>query len=145
MLNRIMPKLPQKFVNTYRARSPLASHFRQVRCEDVACPNQERGFRIIVDPESHAGQRQAHLIRTSGRRFLIQRRADGLLDYVFPAGQQCFHVHRVTIDRPAILIVQRGDWRTPRAMRQPRILGGSEWLDRFTENQLSVAEAKARG
>lgn len=79
------------------------------------------------------GQRQMHLIKTSGRRFVRIAQPNGGL-YVFEAGQSCFGAHTVPLDRPALYVVRQGN-------QQPRLhVNGSDWVDDFSSHLDKIKE-----
>lgn len=143
---RLDPAGPHTAYQTFRVAAPLATHHRRATCVEVGCEKLERGFKIVVDPTTDKGRRQRHLIVDVYRRpCRARRRPDGLVEYVFPAGTQCFDNHHVSLFREPLTVIRFGDHRTPRAARQPRQVGAGEWLERFGENQQKIAERVARG
>ena len=95
---------------------PLRTHFRAATCAETDCPHYLEGWTTIVPAMSP----QADYIRSeSGRRFIEEKREDGLVAFHFSPGQQCFndpeahkakvprarHSHKRPIDKPEIYTV----------------------------------------
>src|SRR5690242_3206799 len=119
-LNRIQPLMPAHSYVTYQIVSPLTTHWRQATCEEVGCVKWRNGWKITIDPATQLGQRQEYLIRSSGRKYTMERQPGGMTEYIFEAGQNCFEqpLHRVRLDRSALYIRRGGDWRgNPRGER----------------------------
>lgn len=144
-LFRIDPKGPQSAYQTFRVKQPLKTHFRRATCKEIDCERYLKGFKINTDPRTPRGQRQAFLIRQEGIRFVTAKQSDGTVDYIFPAGQSCFEMHFRSLFREPLTAITRGDWRTPRARREPRVMPVGEWLNRFQEHQGAIATMMSRG
>lgn len=144
-LFRLDPKGPQSAYQTFRIKQPLRTHFRRATCVEVDCERYRHGFKIHTDPRTQVGQRQAFLIRESGTRHTAVKMPDGMVDYLFAPGTMCFERHYRSLFREPLTAITRGDWRTPRDRRQPRIMPAGEWLSRFEEHQGAIAAMVARG
>lgn len=142
---RPAPKGPQAAYQTFRARQPLQTHFRRATCAEVDCARFVNGFRIPTVPGTPLGDRQAYLIRESGARHVTVRQPGGVVDYVFPPGTMCFERHFRSLFREPLTAITRGDHRTPRAARAPRVMAAAEWLDRFRAHQDKIATEVQRG
>lgn len=144
---RIVPAVGAESYQTFEIRRPLATHWRTATCEEVDCPNAERGWRTVVDESTELGQRQAHYIRRqSGRLFREERQPDGTTAFLFASGQPCFQQHRVQIGRPELYVVRGGDWRgNPRGLPARQHTRPDLWVEEFGEHQERIAEAKERG
>lgn len=83
--------------------SPVNSHTRITTCEEVECSYNREGWKVRVEtllPESMKA------IKTSGRSYKKVQIAPGETYLYFPAGQQCFNTHRVSLDRPEFFYVK---------------------------------------
>lgn len=142
-LTRVDPALPVAAMKTYEISAPVATHFRAASCAEVDCRHYLNGWQTMVDESSDLGQRQAYYIRKlAGRAFTEERNEGGLTIFTFEAGQTCFRVgdHRVSLGRPEIFRVWRGDWRgqLESAYRHTR---PADWVDDFAEHQDRLARA----
>lgn len=100
---------------------------RRARCEEVDCPAHIHGWRTRLSTLDRDRLRQ---VEASGRHYT--RTVDGaFVDYLFPAGQQCFAAHWVD---KAQLYIARGTSTT-----------ADLWVEEFGENQQKLAELQARG
>jgi hypothetical protein len=125
---------------TYSIASPLSTHYRDGTCGEAGCLAHQHGWQTAVDESTDLGRRQAHYIRKlSGRRHVERRTEVGLTAFVFEAGQTCFTVHKVPLDRPEFFVVREGDWRWSGAGR--RHSGGDAWVNDFGEHQDRIARA----
>jgi hypothetical protein len=71
------------------------------------------------------------------RRHCTERRAgDGLVEFMFEAGQLCFLVtaHRKKLERPEFYLVRGGDWRANTGLIR-RHTRPEHWVEDFAENQ----------
>jgi hypothetical protein len=129
---------------TFAFVAPLATHFRTATCAEVNCAGYERGFKTIVPAD---GPQATYIRAQSGRRFIETRQPDGMVEFVFPPGQQCFQSagHRLPLHREPTYYVRDGDhrgnpWGT-RALQMRPI----DWVDAFQDHQSKVADARERG
>ncbi|GAA2199945.1 hypothetical protein GCM10009787_48920 [Streptomyces bangladeshensis] len=130
---------------TYAMVSPLSSHFRPATCAEVDCPHYLNGWRVRV--EGLAPQ-DIHAAKTSGRRWIEQRVADGETWLVFEAGQPCFKAsqHRTRVDRPPLYIVRDGDHRgNPRGTKARLHQRAADWQEDFAEHQQKLADEIRKG
>ena len=78
-------------------------HWREVSCKEVGCVNYATGWKTILPADDIAN---IELIRRSGMGFR-EEREDGLVVFVFAAGQECFTGqgggHRVALERDPIM------------------------------------------
>ena len=79
-------------------------HWREVSCLEIGCVNYATGWKTILPADDIAN---IELIRRSGMGFREEREDDGLVVFVFTAGQECFTGqgggHKKAVERPAIL------------------------------------------
>ena len=145
-LYRPDPVMPAASYKTYAILQPEETHFRPATCEEAKCGATVNGWKTQVDESTELGQRQAHYIRkVSGRLFYEEHNVEGLTDFLFPAGQQCFAQHRVSLERPALFMVRGGDWRgNPRGERRQHA-SPDDWVDDFAEHQDRLRTAFERG
>ena len=78
-------------------------HWREVSCREIGCVNFATGWKTILPADDIAN---IELIRRSGMGFR-EEREDGLVVFVFTAGQECFTGrgggHLKAVERDAIL------------------------------------------
>ena len=118
----------------YGLAKPIATHRRPATCAEADCRYHLNGWQMRVDERTQLGARQAHLIKTSGRRYTVVRLDAGTILYLFEAGQTCFGVHTVPADRPAIYIVRQG-MNQPTVHRKPE-----DWVDDFSTHLDKIRE-----
>ncbi|MET0426656.1 MAG: hypothetical protein ABW046_22505 [Actinoplanes sp.] len=147
----ILPRLPPEAMKTYAIAEPLPTHYRPVPCGQVegGCTAFERGWRTACDLTTQLGLDQARYIRDkAGRKFTHTMSGDGkLVTFQFPAGQQCFAGHRVSLGRPALFVVRNGDRRgSGRRPLQRRVFDRpDQWVDDLHEATDRMVEASQRG
>ncbi len=123
---------------TYNVLRPAGTHFRVATCEEVGCPDYQRGWRTRVPASDGALLSTA---RTTGRRYVETADvADGVVEFIYEAGQPCFRAsqHRVPTDAPAIHIVRDG-------RSDPRRMSAQGWHDDLGEHLDRIREAQERG
>lgn len=142
------PRLEPQHRTTYAMLQPLRTHTREARCDDpdVLCRGYRIGFSITCDVATELGERQAYYIRMhSGRAYTQTPPAGSLVRFDFPAGQQCFAVHRVGIWREPLYVVRNGDHRgNPRKERRVHARG-EDWVDQFANHQGKLHTVWSRG
>lgn len=145
-LNRLTPRARPEIYDTYAIAAPHETHWRTVSCTDAGCLAQRNGWTTKIDESSQLGARQgAYIRRVSGRRFTVERGPDGITQFTFQPGQQCFAAHRVRNDRPDLCLVRPGDWRTPVRRQDIQVMQPRDWVDKFQTNQDQLARIRARG
>lgn len=132
--NRLPPKMPTTAYRTYRAISPLSTHFRLATCQEIQCPAYTNGWTYLkTDLErehllyavTHAGKRYREMSLTeSGEIYLV-----------FEPGQRCFQAdsHRMPLDRPEFYYTGRGDFRSF-SIRKAQQLRAEDWVDHFANH-----------
>lgn len=143
-LSRIQPALEVHQMKTYAIRTPLETHTRPATCPQVGCLNYERGWTTKVAAGS--AEERALLRACSGAEDRYQRAFKrvhgnpGFMIYIFEPGTACFLIttHRVPLERPALYVVEHGDWR---AKLGRRTVGSEEWINDFGEHQDRIARA----
>lgn len=139
------PLMPAHAYKTYSIAAPASTHFRPATCAEVDCPHYLGGWRVRVEglpPE------MVHTAKTSGRRFLEQRVAEGETWLLFEAGQACFKAseHRTRIGKPELFLVRDGDHRgNPRGTKARLHQRPADWVEDFAEHQRAIADAHQEG
>lgn len=144
-LNRIEPRVGPEHFTTYQLLAPIRTHRRRATCSEVDCEKKRRGYRARFDVSTLAGRENAMIVERSGRRrtFVVE---GPMVTYTFPAGQDCFDVHTVPLEREPLYVVRGGDHRgNPRQVGKRVHKDGRFWVEEFAENQQRVAERVARG
>jgi hypothetical protein len=142
---RLEPAAPAAAMQTFTVSAPLSTHFRPGTCGEAGCQAHEHGWRTVVDETTDLGQRQAHYIRTkSGRHFTEERDPSGTA-FTFPAGEQCFATHQVSLERPELYVVRGGDWRGNPTGEVRRHTAPEFWVEEFAENLDNVKATKEKG
>jgi hypothetical protein len=143
---RLQPALPVTAYKTYQVLMPKSTHTRPARCEEVECAAHQRGWVTRVDVTTELGQAQARYIRNqAGRAFTTAQLPGNIVAFQFPAGQQCFAEHRVSLERPALYVVRDGDWRGNPTGRRMQHASDRDWVDDFGEHQLNLKDRIERG
>ena len=79
-------------------------HWREVSCLEIGCVNFANGWKTIL---SGSDRGNIELIRRSGMGFGEEWRRDGLVEFTFTPGQECFTGqgggHKKAVERDAIL------------------------------------------
>lgn len=148
----IEPNGPSRAYDTYGVIAPKATHTRKALCAEVnqpcaSCPEWHcgatmHGWQTMCDVATEIGQRRARYIIDHSERRWTAEQDGGLVTFTFPPGQQCFADHRIALDREPLFTLKRGDYRTH---VRPAIIDGSEWIDRFANNQIKLKETHDRG
>ncbi len=134
-IHRLPPALPPQDMKTYSIASPVETHTRSARCEEVGCEAQAAGWQTLVNESTDLGSRQAHYIRTMSGRAHTEALEAGVTTFTFPAGEQCFADHRVSLDRPEFYLVRGGDWRGNPRSEARQHSGPDAWVNDFGEHQ----------
>lgn len=126
-----------RYASTYAIRRPQATHMREATCAEVECAAYINGWVTTVDPNGPLGDQQLTYLRTrSGRHFVETARADGHIDFTFPAGQTCFNTHQVALEREPVflrLVGSRGPRGTGRLIDPYRHTAAEHWVEDFME------------
>ena len=139
---RIEPNLPARAYDTYGIVQPKRTHTRPATCQEVECGAYAYGWMTKVDVGTEIGQKRArYIIDHSGRRWTAEQNG-GLVTFTFPAGQRCFAEHRVSLEREALFTVRSGDWRVS---TRSTAVSAEEWINRFGENQATLAKIHQEG
>lgn len=140
-VHRLPERLPVSAVRTYALLPGRVTE--TVSCEQAGCEAWRGGFRLITDPSTELGLRQAAYVRgdrTRGHR--EARRPDGMIEFDFPAGTRCFREHRVRETRYA---VRDGDHRgNPTGWRREHVRA-ADWVEDFGAHQQRLADRQAEG
>jgi hypothetical protein len=147
-INRIAPRLDAGDFQTFQIAAPVASHWRNASCGEVACPQAERGWRMQLDLSTELGRKQAYYIKYDSGRSFTHRKVDdsGMVELTFPSGQECFQQHRVRLDREEKYIVRGGDFRgNPRGVPARVHTKPEHWVEEFQENSDAMNSLKERG
>lgn len=143
-LNRIESKAGPEHFKTYRLLAPIRTHRKPASCSDVQCPKWINGFKATFDVSTNDGLAHAKAVEKSGRRRTFTM-AGTLVTYVFPAGENCFDRHSVSLEREPLYVVQGGDHRgNPRSIGR-RTLNAADWVDDFANHQTGIADLRERG
>jgi hypothetical protein len=86
--------------------TPRPGWWKKATCKDINCPQYENGW-ITVLPTSRVDLIQA--IKESGWHYTEERAGDGLVQFMFPAGQTCYrHIngtgHLVPVERDPVFV-----------------------------------------
>jgi len=168
-----MHGLPENAYDTYGLVRPKITHSRPAKCQEMKgpcsailkripasviadgidedetiicngphCGSYTHGWQTLVDVGTELGQRQARFIIDQSDRHWTAKQVGTAVTFTFPAEQQCFTEHRIQIERPSLCTIKTGRIET---YTRPTVIGGSEWLDRFGQNQLNLKEMIERG
>ena len=144
-VSRIKPLMGAEAYKTYEMRSPLSTHFRPATCAEANCQYYANGFQVRV--EGLAPQ-VLSAVQNSGRKYTVQKVADGETYLAFEPGQPCLRqsLHRVRVDRPPLYVVRDGDWRgNPRGTKARLHQNPGDWVDDFATHQQAIADEIKKG
>lgn len=143
MAFHLPPRQGVQAYKTYAVHTVPGVHTREISCKEAECIAYLRGWRTTVDASTALGRKQAKYIQTqSGRHFTLER-AEGMLTFTFPAGQECFATHTEQV-RPGLYVVRDGDHRGNPTGRRAQ-MSERGWLDDFGEHQQKLADLQKRG
>jgi hypothetical protein len=144
-LFRIQPVAAPQFYKTYEMASPLSTHWRPATCAEANCQFYANGFQVRVEG---LAPNVLHAVQHSGRKYTVQKVAEGETYLAFEPGQPCLRqsTHRVRADRPPLYIVRDGDWRgNPRGTKARLHQKPENWVEDFALHQQSIADEIAKG
>lgn len=154
---RPTPKGPTRMYNTYRASSPLPTHFRVATCQEFGCTAYNNGWSYVkVELErenllykvTHAGKRYREMLAPVPYKDANDEWQLGpeMLCLIFEPGQACFQAatHRVPIGRPEFFFAGKGDFRSFR-QQEARRLNREDWVDLFENDMDKIRTAIQRG
>lgn len=147
--NRITPNMPASAYQTYRVLAPIKTHWRSATCEEVDCDSFIHGWKTVVDESTDLGQKQAYYIRHDKERKAVETRlSDGLAEFLFPPGQECFlrKQHKLRIGHLSHFVVDGGDYRG-NPLATPRVVHTKPefWVEDMQETFDEVNERIKRG
>lgn len=161
-VHRLPPKMASHQYRTYRAVSPLSTHYRRATCAEVECDAFNNGWTYrkadlirenLLYVVTHAGKRYKEMdLPVSAIRdpdtgqFVkeVERSVETCL--VFEPGQVCFQApsHRISLERPEFFYTGRGDYRTF-SIRNAQKLSADDWADSFANHQDKINRAIQEG
>jgi len=141
---RLPPKMGTRSYKTYQIASPINTHFRPATCAEIECEAYTNGWTFR---EADLDEKLRYIVTHAGKRYERKRLTDnGDWYLVFAPGQPCFGAsnHVVTLERPELYLVGRGDWRSysPRDAKQLR---PEDWLDDCRNHQDKLATVFNQG
>lgn len=133
-------KAPSHLYRTHAIRQPLGTHYRIITCQEAQCAAYHNGWSFDVADIDPA---MAAAIKASGKRYQYVSTESGDT-LIFAPGQECFAMHRRSLDREAFYYTGRGDQRTftPRNAQQLR---SGLWVEHFEEHLSDIRDALERG
>lgn len=146
-VNRVTPRLDAGHMQTYQIVAPLETHWRPASCEEVSCPQAERGWKMRIDLSTDLGQQQAHYIKhLSGRKYRAEKVGDQLFELTFASGQPCFTEHKARLDRQEKYLVRGGDHRgNPRGTASRVHSRPEHWIEDMQENSDRINRTIEKG
>lgn len=142
-LFRINPALPVQSYKTYGIKAPIATHHRKATCREVNCSAYANGWRTVIDVSTDLGSKQANYIRLHSGRSFTWSQTESVVEFTFPAGQNCFAEHTVPLEREPIFLTRGGDWRAQTS--EANVMRGEDWLDDCMNNQDKLKTIIERG
>lgn len=107
------------------------SHWTEATCKEKRCPHYLNGWETIVGNPSV----QADYIRHEcGRRFTEEKEGDGLVKFMFPAGQECFRDHWKLKGVTEIFVGNGRQHERPK-----------DWVEHHNEELHQIGRVKQRG
>lgn len=155
---RFTPAMPSHLYRTYRALSPVSTHFRPATCAEVQCTAYTQGWTYVKEhlirenllyAVTHAGKRYREMtIPVPYRDSATDELKFGAeeLCLVFEPGQMCFQArgHRLPLERPEFFYTGRGDYRTF-STRNAQKLNADDWVDHFANHVDKLNTAYQKG
>jgi len=87
-----------------QGRAVLGDWWEKATCKDMDCPHYLMGWQTILDETREDMREAADWIRhRSGLSFRERRDVEGLTEFVFESGQQCFREHLQPSGKPGKL------------------------------------------
>lgn len=130
---------------TYQILAPIRTHRRTATCAEVECRKKALGFLARFDVSTAAGRNNALWVERAGLKF-VREVAGTMVQYTFPAGQDCFDRHTVTLEREPLYVVRGGDHRgNPRNIPKRTHKQAKFWTEDFAEHQDRIAGQAQRG
>lgn len=123
-----------RLTSSYTLAKPARTHRRPATCAEVNCKFYRLGWQMHIPIGTPLGERQAHLVKQSGRRFTAVAESAGSMLLTFEPGQSCFGAHTVPNDRPAIYVVRQGTTQ-PMVHTRPE-----DWVDDFSTHLDKIRE-----
>lgn len=133
----------------YRITQRVKENFRPATCAEVECSAFRNGWKTIV-PAGVADQVRV-VARDTGRAYIEQRSAAGLVEFSFQPGQEGFkggeHDHTIRVDSIQRFAKQRfvKQQGVQHATGAPQPLSAQSWVDDFGENQERLAAEQRKG
>jgi hypothetical protein len=134
----------------------VTTSFRRATCEEVDCPQYQRGWVTVVDESTDLGRRQAAYIRQecrpenvtivggTVRRYRESCNATGGTEFTFGPGQRCFGRHEVPLVESERFLVRDGDRRAylgrPYRHREP-----DHWVEDMQTNFDGIRRVVEKG
>lgn len=103
-------------VDRFGKRVPvLGSYWEPALCSDSNCKRFTMGFSVLLDESLPKHKDAADWLRTrpGGRHFIERVNEEGLTEFGFPPGQQCFEGHQEPTGKPATLFQETTDGKRP--------------------------------
>jgi hypothetical protein len=138
-MQRIMPVGSPAAYKTYG----FAQKRRKATCAEVQCEQYLQGWKTIVP----VGSEYEGLVRQSGRRWVSEKVEEGLIEFVFPAGQACFAAAKHTLpwEGHERFIERGGDWRGNPTGSLYVHTRADDWVDSFANHQDKIKTQVERG
>lgn len=138
-INRFPPAMGVGAYRTYNIAAPLSTHWTAATCAQVDCPHYLNGWAVRLE---HLSAQDAHLARTSGRKFTEQQVGPGETWLVFEPGQPCFAAgtHMRRLERDEVYGIRTGDWRGDPTHRGLQPVSAQTWVDDSGENQQNLKD-----
>lgn len=135
--------------HSFAASAPKETHWRKATCEEAECWRFLQGFRVPLEPANDKPIRGGTSMKSTvewmraeksmGRlAFTETRIGDGIVDFVFPPGHQCFEGHALPIGasiiKPHLLHVTASGFR--------RHEKGADFNEDMNETNLQVSRGR---
>jgi hypothetical protein len=140
-LFRIEPNMPAQAYKTFSIASPG----RPATCEETGCDHFLNGWVTAIDESTELGAKQAGYIRQDrSRRCQEQRTQDGVTEFTYGPGQQCFTRHSLPWEGRERFAERGGDFRgNPRGDKYEH--NADTWVDSFANHQQKLADRLEQG
>jgi hypothetical protein len=118
----------------------LGSYWQRTPCQEGNCRRFTMGFSVLLDESlpKHKDAADWLRIRPGGRHYTEKKNAEGLTEFGFPPGQQCFEGHQEPTGKPGKLFLV-----SPAGQRE--FTRGQDFNESMNEDIYAAVRLRQRG
>src|SRR5690242_20707227 len=135
---RIPGVFPASNMTTYELQQPLATHYKELTCQQAECPKFHNGWQMgfdLTDLQKVAAANQLVVIAKKMDKVFSYTQQGTVVIFTFQPGQQCFERHMEPLDRDLVAIGRGGDWRGNPRREKYTHTKLNDWVDDFQNHQ----------